>query len=200
MTQQQLPHPAPQAVVQPRNGLGLTGFILGLVGLVLSPIPFIGVVAWPLVILGLIFSAIGLSRVSKRIATNKGLSITGLVLSVLGLAICIVWAVAVNNAVDEINEEAERPVVITYEVTGDATNVEIDYSTYGDSVSSNVEQAATLPWTKEVETKGYVTGGSLMVTTGETGGTVTCKVTVDGKEAETSTASGPFALATCADF
>jgi hypothetical protein len=36
--------------------------------------------------------------------------------------------------------------------------------------------------------------------TDEQGGTVTCKVVVDGKEARTSTATGQFASASCSDF
>jgi hypothetical protein len=48
-----------QAVLARQNGLGTSGFVLGLIGLIFSPIPIVGVIAWPLVILGLIFSAIG---------------------------------------------------------------------------------------------------------------------------------------------
>jgi hypothetical protein len=51
--------PAPPA---PRNGLGTAGFVLGLIGLIFSPIPLIGVVAWPLAILGLIFFLLGFSH------------------------------------------------------------------------------------------------------------------------------------------
>lgn len=187
-------------ITQPSNGLGTTGFILGLIGLVFSPIPLIGVVAWPLVILGVIFSAIGIAKVRGGRATNKGLSIAGLVVSVIGLVICIVWVVAINDAVDDINEEANRESTITYEVSGDAASVDIDYSTYGDSVTSNQETATTLPWSKEVKTKGYVKGGSLMVMADEVGGTVTCRVLVDGEETTTNTATGSFAIATCTGF
>lgn len=196
------PHPPAQQEVptQPRNGLGTTGFILGLIGLIFSPIPFIGVVAWPLVILGLIFAAVGLHRVSKGKATNKGLSIAGIVTSIVGLIVCIVWVVVFNKAVDDVREEVNKPVTVTYEVTGDAPNVSIDYTTFGDKTTGETEEAATLPWTKEVQTKGVLTGGSLIVTTGEEGGSATCKVTVDGNVAKTATARGPFAIADCTAF
>ncbi|HEX6360933.1 DUF4190 domain-containing protein [Actinophytocola sp.] len=194
---QYAPNPPQPPVAKPSNGLGLTGFILGLIGLLLSFIPLIGVVAWPLVILGIIFSAIGIAKASKGRATNKGLSIAGLVVSVIGLVICIVWATVINKAVDEVNEEAAREAVIVYEVTGDAANVDVTYSTFGDEMTTNDETVAALPWTKEVKTKGLVKEGQLIVTTGESGGTVTCKITVDGKEVETATATGPFQMATC---
>ncbi|WP_260190935.1 MmpS family transport accessory protein [Actinophytocola gossypii] len=190
--------PAPAR--QPSNGLGTTGFVLGLVGLVLSPIPFIGVVAWPLVVLGIIFSAIGFARTRSGRATNKGLSIAGLVLSVVGLGVCLVWVFIVNAAVEEVEEEANREVTITYEVTGDAPAVDVDYTTYGDAVSSAQETGVPLPWSKEVRTEGLVKGGSLLVTTGEQGGSATCRVLVDGREAQTATASGPFAMADCSGF
>jgi len=195
---QYAPNPQQQTPQKPSNGLGLTGFVIGLVGLVISFIPLIGVVAWPLVILGIIFSAIGISKAVKGRATNKGLAITGLVLSIVGLAAIILWSAVIKTANDEITEEANREAVIVYEVTGDATNVDVTYSVFSDdNMSTKDETVATLPWSKEVKTKGYVKEGQLIVTTGEAGGSVTCKVTVDGKVVDTATATGPFELATC---
>jgi hypothetical protein len=177
---QYAPNP-PQAPAKPSNGLGLTGFVIGLVGLVLSFIPLIGVVAWPLVILGIIFSAIGISKAAKGRATNKGMAITGLVVSIVGLVVCVLWA-----------------AVIVYEITGDAANVDVTYTTFSnENADTKDEKVATLPWSKEVKAKGYVKEGQVIVTTGEQGGSVTCKITVDGKEIESNTATGPFEVATC---
>jgi hypothetical protein len=195
------PVQTPQPATPPSNGLGTAGFVVGLVGLVLSPIPIIDYFAWPLVVLGIIFSAIGIARVSKGKATNKGLSIAGLAVSVIGLVICIVWATVITKTANDINDEANRTVDVSYEVTGDAKDVDISYSTFdANNVSPHEEHAATLPWSKKVQSKGLIKGGTLLVTAGEAGGTVTCKVTVDGKEAATDTASGPLAIATCAGF
>ncbi|MFD6069124.1 DUF4190 domain-containing protein [Amycolatopsis lurida] len=178
----------------PRNGIGVTGFVLGLVGLVFSPIPFVGVIAWPLVILGLIFSIIGLIRVKNGKASNKGLSITGIALSALGLVVCVVWIFVFNAAVNEVNNELNRTAKVSYEVTGDAANVEV---IYGEVLNPATETVPALPWNKEVENKGVYKGGTLTVTTGETGGSVTCKITVDGAVVSTKTASGEFAMAAC---
>jgi hypothetical protein len=195
---QYAPNPPQQSAQKPSNGLGLTGFVIGLVGLVISFIPLIGVVAWPLVILGIIFSAIGISKAVKGNATNKGLAITGLVVSIVGLAATILWTAVIKTANDEITDEANREAVIVYEITGDATNVDVTYSVFSDeNMSTKDETVATLPWTKEVKAKGYVKEGQLIVTTGEAGGSVTCKVTVDGKVVDTQTATGQFELATC---
>jgi hypothetical protein len=90
------PPPPPQpygygAAAQPQNGLGVAGFVLGIVGLVFSFIPFVGVIAWPMVIIGLVLSGVGMSKAQKGQANNLGLAIAGLVTSAIGLLICIVW-------------------------------------------------------------------------------------------------------------
>ena len=193
------PQMAPAAPA-PRNGLGTAGFVLGLIGLIFSPIPIIGVVAWPLVILGLIFSLVGLSRARKGHATNKGQAVAGIVLSAIGLVICIVWVVGFSKAASDVNKQATAVATVHYEVTGDAKNATINYTTYGDSISSSQESAATLPWTKDLQEKGLVKGGSLTVIAGANGGTVACKVVVDGKPVKSGSASGPFATASCSGF
>lgn len=198
------PYPQPAPPAQPpaaRNGLGTAGFVLGLIGLVFSPIPIIGVVAWPLVILGLIFSILGFLRTRNGQATNKGLAIAGMVLSAIGLLVCILWAVAFGKAASDLQEEANRTVTVHYEVTGDAPSATVTYTTFGDgSMSTNQEDVTSLPWSKDTRTQGLFKGGSLTVTTGADGGEVTCKVVLDGKDAKTATASGPFATASCDGF
>jgi hypothetical protein len=194
---QYAPNIPQQAPERPSNGLGTAGFVVGIIGLVFSFIPIIGVVAWPLVILGVIFSAVGIGRASKGRATNKGLAIAGLVVSIVGLVMCILWAAVLGKAANDVEQEANRVAVIVYEVSGDATDVDVTYTTFGDTAATNQETVATLPWSKEVKTTGLVKEGQLIVSVGQGGGSVTCKVTVDGKEIKTATASGPLAMATC---
>ncbi|MEU8639575.1 MmpS family transport accessory protein [Amycolatopsis sp. NPDC048633] len=191
-------YPAPQAA-PPRNGLGTAGFVLGLVGLVFSPIPFVGVVAWPLVVLGLILSAVGVARVRAGKATNKGLSIAGVVVSVLGLVVSILWVVVIGKAISDVNDQATQRHTITYSVTGDSKTADVDYSTFEPADSVKSETGAAVPWTKTVEATGLFIG-AFTVTTGEDGGSVTCKVVVDGKEVKTATASGEYAVASCTGF
>jgi hypothetical protein len=201
MSQQYHAPQHPVVLQPPHNGLGTAGFVLGLIGLLFSPIPFIGVVAWPLVILGLIFSLIGVARAGKGRATNKGLAIAGVVVSVLGLVVCILWAVAFGKAVDNVNKESHRVATVRYDVAGDAQNVTISYSIFGrDGISTSQESVATLPWTKSVDTTGLAKGGTLTVSAGPDGGTVTCTVSLDGQEAKTVSATGPMATASCSDF
>ncbi|UOX92997.1 hypothetical protein MUY14_21125 [Amycolatopsis sp. FBCC-B4732] len=55
---------------------GTAGFVLGLGGLIFAFIPIIGGVAWPMVILGLIFGIVGTLRANKSQASSKGPAIT----------------------------------------------------------------------------------------------------------------------------
>lgn len=78
---------------RPSNGLGTTALVLGIVGVVLSLIPVIGVIAWPVVIVGLILGFLGIRKVSQGRATNRIAAITGTVLSGVGLVICVLWVI-----------------------------------------------------------------------------------------------------------
>lgn len=62
------------------NGLGITGFILALVSLLLGWIPVLGWIVW---FLGLIFSFIGIFR------RPRGLAIAGLILCLLALFVIL---------------------------------------------------------------------------------------------------------------
>jgi hypothetical protein len=96
-------YPAP-----PENGFGVAAFVVGLIGLLFSFIPIIGVIAWPLVLLALVFAALGLARVRAHRANNKGLTIAGLVCALFGLAFCILYAAAFTAAISASPSTAPR--------------------------------------------------------------------------------------------
>ena len=62
------------------NGLGITGFVLSLLALLLGWVPLLGWIIW---LLGLIFSLIGIFR------KPRGLAIAGLLLSLLALIVIL---------------------------------------------------------------------------------------------------------------
>jgi hypothetical protein len=190
------PHPPAQ------NGMGIAAFVLGLLGLLISFIPVIGVVAWPMVIIGLVLGFVGLGKARSGRASNAGMAIAGIVLSALGLIVCIVWVVIFGKVANDVQEEAEREVAVVYELSGDAKDVTVNYTTFGDdtTVEPTQETVASLPWQKEFKTKGLFKGGSMAANTGAEGGSLTCKVTVDGVVKKTETASGPFAIVSCTGF
>jgi len=90
------PQPQPAYQAQPSNGMAVASMVLGIVGLVFSFIPIIGVIAWPLVILGIIFGGVGLSKANEVPGSPKGMAIAGLTCSLVGLLICIIWAAAIS--------------------------------------------------------------------------------------------------------
>ena len=72
-----------------KNGMGIAGFVLALLGVILCWVPILGWILW---LLGLIFSIIGMCR------KPKGLAIAGLVLSCIDLIILIVMVAFVGAA------------------------------------------------------------------------------------------------------
>ena len=82
--------------------------MVGLIGLLFSVVPIIGVIAWPLVIIGLILAGIGLGRARSGQATNGGLATAGLVCSGLGLVVCIFYAAVFSAAVSSSTPVATR--------------------------------------------------------------------------------------------
>ncbi|MFE6610972.1 DUF4190 domain-containing protein [Amycolatopsis sp. NPDC057786] len=191
--------------------MGTAGFVLGLVGLLFSPIPFVGVIAWPLVIVGLILAGIGFSRAKSGVATNKGLALTGIILSAVGLVICILWTVVFSKAVvDAANslpaapisapgvppgneagtsvpeqpaeqQATERTVVYRVTGTGGAKAGNITYTTDG-MTTSNQEANVKLPWEKTIK---LPAGEALQMVSilaqGSGKGSIKVTIEVDGK-------------------
>ena len=85
------PQPQHGYQVQPSNGKGVTSMVLGIIGLIFSFIPIIRLIAWPLVILGIIFGGVGINTAGQVPGMPKATAIAGLACSLVGLAICILW-------------------------------------------------------------------------------------------------------------
>jgi len=222
---QQRGGPAPRVPVElPRNGFGTTALVLGILGLLFSLIPFVGVIAWPLVILGLVFGVLGIVRVSRGKANNRGVAISGTVLSALGLLVCILYASAFASvasdistaapaapavtapAADEAPAAAAAPVeagagdVITYEVSGTGGAGSITYmkdENFGQEQANGV----ALPWTKDITfDSGVLSFQPLsLVAQSDSGGSdeITCRILRNGEEITSSTSSGPYAVVSC---
>ncbi|MFT6715773.1 MAG: hypothetical protein ACJA0Q_000402 [Saprospiraceae bacterium] len=80
-----------EEVVKGSNGIGVAGFVLALFTFFFGWIPVLGWITW---ILGIVFSAIGISK-AKKTGKGKGLSIAGLVISLAGLVMILVLATMV---------------------------------------------------------------------------------------------------------
>ncbi|GAA4284227.1 hypothetical protein GCM10022261_17580 [Brevibacterium daeguense] len=92
----------------PKNGLGIAALVLGLVGIALAFIPFVGLfLSIPLGLIGAVLAIFGLVRVSKGVATNKVMSIFGLVTSILAIVIAITSSVATGAFIGAVAESVE---------------------------------------------------------------------------------------------
>jgi hypothetical protein len=201
-------YPAPpqnypgQPAAPPKNGFGITGFVLGLVGLLFSFIPFIGVIAWPLVIMGIIFGILGVLRVKKGVASNKAMSIIGIVVSAVGLIVCIIWTVVVGAAVSAINDDrlhwgetVEGGHTVEFVVTTEE-KVEV---LYGDALDNKTE--VVQPGGEWRQKAGYKSGSHYMAVTATPvdggDGKVGCQIMVDGKMVAEDPGDGITGMAVC---
>jgi MFS family permease len=96
-----------EAEAGPRNGMAVTAFVLGLVGVTLGAV--IAVLFFPIP-LGLGLAAFVLGWIARRRATRdpaagrKGMATWGVVLGLLSVGIGIIGAVAVNSAVNDLDK------------------------------------------------------------------------------------------------
>lgn len=90
---------APMMAQQPKNGMGTTSLVLGIIGLVTSWIPGVACFGWIMCILAVIFGGIGISNANKGLATNKGVATTGLVLGIAAFALGIILALALWGSI-----------------------------------------------------------------------------------------------------
>ncbi|MFV0133371.1 DUF4190 domain-containing protein [Streptomyces sp. HMX87] len=73
--------------MQPSNGLGTTGLVLGIIGVVCSLTFFLWFFGVILGILGIIFGAIGRGKANRGEATNKGAATAGLVCGIIATVV-----------------------------------------------------------------------------------------------------------------
>ena len=98
----------------------------------------------------------------------------------------------VHRVANNVQEESKYAVDVTYRVEGSGSSVAITY-TVGKAHTAK-DSAARLPWSKDVSTGGVV---FLTATNDQSGGTITCRILVNGEQISELTATGPLARASC---
>lgn len=101
-----------------RSGLGTASLVLGIIGLVLSFIPFVGVVGIVLGFIGLALGIPALVSYMKKKKGSLGKAIAGLILSLLAVIIGIAFAVSTFNAADKAVNEINN---VVNDATGEST-------------------------------------------------------------------------------
>lgn len=80
--------------------MGIASLVLGILALIVSFVPCVGVYALVFSILGVILGAVGIVK-AKKSGEGKGLSIGGLVCNIVATAIAIWWFVVMGAVVTE---------------------------------------------------------------------------------------------------
>ena len=91
----------------PRNGLGVAALIFGIIALLGAWIPLVNIVSVVLAIVGIVVGIMALRRVKRGEATNRGMSLTGLVLSVVALLLAVFVLVRAANFILSNYEDIE---------------------------------------------------------------------------------------------
>lgn len=124
---------------EPKNGLGLTALILGLVGLLFGTVPLTGFIAVGLGITGLALGLAGLGRIRHRRATNKKTTITGVIASAAAVAVGIWGITIVFGAFDQLDKDLSS---LGTSDTSD-TSATSDEPTTDEADAAPVDKAAT---------------------------------------------------------
>jgi hypothetical protein len=95
----------------PSNGMGLAALILGVVAVLGAWIPLVNLISIVLAILGIVLGFMGLRKVKRREATNRGMALTGIILSAFALLVSIVISIAlgafIGSNIDELQDCAD---------------------------------------------------------------------------------------------
>jgi hypothetical protein len=165
-------------VLSPGNRIGTTGFTLGLIAFVISLFRSQYGTALLILIPGIAVSAVGYAHFKSGHAINRRMCVLGLTWSVFALGLCITWGVA-----DTVP-------------SGNSVGATVTCSPGGPSIDA-ASQQVSLPRQQDITATGPLMVGELTVVAGPKGGTVSCRITIDGKLARIASATGPGATADC---
>lgn len=83
--------------------MGVASLVLGIIGLIISLIPFLGQYALVLTIFAVVLGALG-----RRSLQGKGLATAGLALGLIGTALGGFWVYASRKAARSLQQELDR--------------------------------------------------------------------------------------------
>ncbi|MFI5584363.1 DUF4190 domain-containing protein [Amycolatopsis sp. NPDC051758] len=177
-----------QANARPgRNILAIVGLLLGVAALVVTFVPDVEFVAWPLGGLGLILAIVGLVQVKKGAVGDRGLAITGTAVSVVallaagGMLLYSTFAGAGTSGLHLPAVAGDKHTVV-FEVTS-AGGATVRYGSLSDQRTENAP-ASTDAWQGQAS---YNNGSYLLTLTADTrdsqtNNEIACSILVDGKK------------------
>jgi hypothetical protein len=107
------------------SAMTVTGFVLGIIGLLLSAVPIINNFALVLAVLGLIFGGVGLAKTKKAHSKGGKLAVTAVIISVIAIVIVFVsqsiYSAALNEASKSLDKSSKAAQDSIDKMSGDAT-------------------------------------------------------------------------------
>lgn len=100
------PHTIP---AEPRgNSFAIAALVLGIVGAVFGFVPILYVIAFPCGALALIFGILAWRAARRPGVGRKGMAIAGTILGCVALALGVIGAVIVDDAVNDLERDLDR--------------------------------------------------------------------------------------------
>jgi hypothetical protein len=177
-----------QANARPRrNVLAIVGLLLGLAAIVVTFVPDVEFVAWPLGGIGLVLAIIGLTQVKKGTVGDRGLAITATAVTAAALlttAGALLYSTFIGGGEGGLHLPAvaadKHSVVFQVTSAGGAT---VRYGSLSDQRTENAP-ASTDAWEGQAS---YNNGSYLLTLTADTrnsnvNNVINCAILVDGKK------------------
>jgi Domain of unknown function (DUF4190) len=95
------PPPASGVVPRPRNGIGAAALVIGVVSLVLAILVIFFPIAGILGIVAVVLGLVGMRRVSRGEATNRGQAVAGLVTGLVGILLAATIGVRLGTFIND---------------------------------------------------------------------------------------------------
>lgn len=95
-------------VNQPGQGLAITALVLGILALLTTWVPLLGLVLLLVSVAAIVVGAIALARVSKGVARGRGMALAGLILGVVSLIVGVGLHILYYQGLVRVGEWAER--------------------------------------------------------------------------------------------
>lgn len=117
--------------------MGVTSLVWGILGLVLSFVPCLGIYGMVFTVPGIIFGGIAIAKASKA-NSGKGISIAGFVVSLVGTGIALYWCLFMGAVASTSNELSKS----LNELSGAAKSASGEMSKSLDELKSAAKEAS----------------------------------------------------------
>lgn len=118
------PSAVPAPAKSDRSGMATAGMVLGILAAIFAFIPLIGVIAFVLAPLAIVFGVLG------RKSAKRGQAIAGMVLGIVGLVISMIWLAVFSAAVSDLDKELNKSTGPSGSTISEKANSSVPSSAY----------------------------------------------------------------------